>query len=165
MRFKISLWPFHLQPASLLGLLFSVFLYASPSMGQDSSHANFDSLGYTFYDSVHTFDNMADLPIDMKADDRIIYNFPSDSSLFKGSNINETHSAAETKPCTEDYNISFAANIIWYSSTLFECIISSNMTRAAERTRAFWQNLIKSHRTWCDCISSNYGYTSHLCDE
>lgn len=165
MRFKISLGPFHLKPVSLLGLLFSVFLFASPSMGQDSSHANFDSLGYTFYDSVHTFDNMGDLPIDMKADDRIIFNFPSDSSLFKGSNIHETHSVAETKPCTDDYNMSFAANTVWYVSLIYEAVITANLAKAAKGSEVFYRNLKKTHRIWCDCLSSQYGYDSHLCED
>lgn len=162
MMFKISLGSFHLKPVSLLGLLFSVFLFASPSMGQDSSHANFDSLGYTFYDSVHTFDNMGDLPIDQDVDDIRVYSF--DSVLVR-QKAHFTHPRTFSSSCTDDYNMSYAANTVWYVSLIYEAVITANLVKAAKGSEVFYRNLKKTHRIWCDCLSSQYGYDSHLCDD
>jgi len=141
-------------------------MVSSSAQAQDSSHVNMDSLldesAYLWYDSVYTLDNIIDLPVDQEADDLVVYSF---DSLLVSQKARDAHPSAFSSSCTDTYNISLAANTIWFSTTLYKSLISADMTQAAESILAFWQNLKNSHHTWCECISTNYGYKSHLCDE
>jgi hypothetical protein len=144
------------------GLLFFISLFSSPASAQDSSFVKLDLSGFHYYDSLHGIDNIADLPINMKADDYRLYSF---DSLLVGKRVHNTHSRSSSTSCTEGYNISLAANAVWYVSRMYEAIITANMAWSAEEGAIFVKNLKSNHRIWCDCISTNYGYTSHLCDD
>ena len=145
---------------------FSSLMVSSLAQAQDSSQANLDSLldasAYSWYDSVHTLQNMVDLPIDQDEYDFLVYSF---DSVLIGQKAHDTHPSAFSSSCTDTYNISLGTNTIWYSTILYTSLISANMTQVAKSSRTFWQSLKHIHHRWCDCISTNYGYNSHLCEE
>lgn len=157
---------YHLPGRSSLcvtaGLLFFISLFSSPASAQDSSFVKLDPSGFHYYDSLHAIDNIADLPMNMKADDYRVYSF---DSLLVGKKAHNSHSGSSSTSCTEGYNISLAANAVWYVSRMYEAIITANMAQAADGSKAFYRNLKSMHRIWCDCLSSQYGYNSHLCEE
>jgi len=150
----------------ILFIFFFSLMVSSLAQAQDSSQANLDSLldssAYSWYDSVHTLENVGDLPIDQDADDLMVYSF---DSLLVGKKAHDTHPGDSSTSCTDDYNISFATNTIWYVASIYESLIKANMAWSAEESATFVKNLKYNHRIWCDCISTNYGYNSHLCEE
>ena len=149
----------------ILFIFFCALMVSSPAQAQDSSYANLDSnwdeSAFLWYDSLHTLENMADLPVDQDSDDFIAYSF---DSVLVSQKAHDTHPSAFSSSCTDTYNISLAANTIWFSTSLYKSLISADMTQAAKSSLAFWQNLKNSHHRWCECIFDNYGYRSHLCD-
>jgi hypothetical protein len=150
----------------VLFIFFSALTVSSPTQAQDSSHMNPDSFedesAFSWYDSVHTLQNIGDLPIDQDADDFLVYSF---DNVLISQKAHDTHPGAFSSSCTDTYNISLGTNTIWYSTILYESLISADMTKMVERSRAFLHNLKMSHQTWCDCIFTTYGYNSHLCEE
>jgi len=137
-------------------ILFSILFQSLQA--QEPARTPIDTSWKAHYDSVHTIENMGDLPINQNPDDHIIYS-------LEGLSITEL-SALNSATCTEVYNLVFGVNMIFYNSAMYEAISSANMAEAAEKTRSFWVAQKKSHLVWCECISTRYeGYTSDLCND
>jgi hypothetical protein len=142
---------------SIAGLFVFVSLLLQPLHAQKPQPTSIDTSWEAYYDSVHTIENMSDLPMNQKADDHVIYS-------LEGLSVTE-FSALESASCTDRYNLVFGANMIFYNTFIYEAISSGNMEQAAKKSRLFWAGQNITHAAWCRCISSKYGYSSHLCED
>jgi len=67
--------------------------------------------------------------------------------------------------CTDNYNIAIASISFRYFTTVIESIKKGNIGISLVVDSDFYfKKLKQAHCDWCDCISSNYGYSSHLCE-
>jgi len=66
--------------------------------------------------------------------------------------------------CTDNHNIAIASISFRYFSTVIESIKKGYIGISLVESDFYYKKLKQVHLDWCDCISSNYGYSSHLCE-
>jgi len=69
----------------------------------------------------------------------------------------------ERAGCTDDYNVAVSVGTLSFAGGVGAAFITGNIGIGVIAGGAYYATLNSAHDAWCNCIYTNYGYSSHLC--